>query len=114
MLNWLFKSLDRAAYFEEKGDHADELETSVMLHPRPDLVLPLEEVGDGAAKQHTVAAFREGWAWSARKWSQVTADTGIGDPRKATAAKGEHFFKDSTEKLEGFFFELAEAERMYE
>ena len=97
-----FNILDRKDYFEEKGDHADELETSVMLHLRPDLVLPLEEAGDGAAKQHTVAAFREGWAWSERKWSQVTADTGIGDPRKATAAKGKPFFKDLTEKLGAF------------
>ncbi|GHB58086.1 creatininase family protein [Persicitalea jodogahamensis] len=109
-----FNILNRNDYFEEKGDHADELETSVMLHLRPDLVLPLEEAGDGVAKQHTVTAFREGWAWSERKWSQVTADTGIGNPKKATAAKGKQFFKDLTEKLGGFFYELAKTDGMYE
>lgn len=111
-----FNILDRKNYFEAKGDHADELETSVMLHLRPDLVLPLEEAGDGAAKTHTVAAFRDGWAWSERKWSQVTADTGIGNPKKATAEKGQRFYADLTEKLGGFFGELAKADlgQMYE
>lgn len=110
-----FNTLDRKDYFEEKGDHADELETSLMLNLRPDLVLPLHEAGDGAAKTHTVAAFRDGWAWSERKWSQVTADTGIGNPKRATAAKGERFFTDLTEKLGGFFHELAKADlgKMY-
>lgn len=106
-----FNILDRNKYFEEKGDHADELETSVMMHLRPDLVLPLEEAGDGAARSHSVAAFREGWAWTERKWSQVTADTGIGNPKKATAGKGQRFFDDLTEKLGGFYYELAKADR---
>jgi creatinine amidohydrolase len=105
-----FTILDRKNYFEEKGDHADELETSLMMHLRPDLVLPLEEAGDGTAKLHSVAAFREGWAWTERKWSQVTTDTGIGSPKKATAKKGEDFFEDLTAKLGEFYYELAKAD----
>jgi len=104
-----FNVLNRSLYFEAKGDHADELETSLMLHLRPDLVLPLEEAGDGNAKQHKVTAFREGWAWAERKWSQVSADTGIGNPKKATAEKGKRFFEDLTQKLSEFFYELAKA-----
>ncbi|GAB2779796.1 creatininase family protein [Rhabdobacter roseus] len=111
-----FTVLDRTRYFEEKGDHADELETSLMLHLRPDLVLPLDEAGDGSAKVPSVAAFREGWAWSERRWSQVSADTGIGNPKKATAEKGARYFQGLTEKLGTFYYELAKAdpERMYE
>ena len=30
------------------GDHADEFETAMMLHLRPDWVTPLEQAGDGA------------------------------------------------------------------
>ncbi|TDB64076.1 creatininase family protein [Arundinibacter roseus] len=111
-----FSVLDRSQYFEEKGDHADEVETSLMMHLRPDLVRPLEEAGDGSAKVHTVEAFREGWAWTERKWSQVTEDTGIGNPKKSSAPKGERFFMDLTQKLGQFFVELAQADpkAMYE
>lgn len=105
-----FNVLNRGDYFEENGDHADESETSLMLYLRPDLVLPLDEAGDGAAKSHALAAFREGWAWTERKWSQVTADTGIGNPKKATAEKGKRFFEDLTTRLGNFFYELARAD----
>ena len=40
-----FQTVDRKQFFEESGDHADEMETSLMLHLRPDLVLPLDEAG---------------------------------------------------------------------
>ena len=89
--NW-FQSLDRTAYFDAPGDHADELETSVMLHLRPDLVLPREHWGAGREKRHKIRAFSEGWLWTERKWSQVSEDTGIGDPKSASVDKGERFF----------------------
>ncbi|WP_460503679.1 creatininase family protein, partial [Hymenobacter agri] len=54
-LNW-FKAADRNKYFSAPGDHADELETSVMLHLTPDLVRPLSGAGDGAAKRFRIAA----------------------------------------------------------
>jgi creatinine amidohydrolase len=111
-----FQVLDKKQYFEETGDHADEMETSLLLHLRPDLVLPLEEAGDGHAKKFKVKALREGWAWAERKWSQVTADTGVGDPRKASADKGQRYFADVTQKIGGFLVELAAADTkdMYE
>ncbi|KAA9349265.1 creatininase family protein [Larkinella humicola] len=103
-----FNTLDKSKYFDEpKGDHADEMETSLLLHLRPDLVLPLDEAGDGAAKKWKVQALREGWAWAERKWSQVTEDTGIGNPKQATAEKGKRYFEDVTQKLSGFLLELA-------
>ena len=89
--NW-FQSLDRTAYFDAPGDHADELETSVMLHLRPDLVLPREHWGAGREKRHKIKAFSEGWLWTERKWSKVSEDTGIGDPKSASVDKGERFF----------------------
>jgi len=113
--NW-FQSLDKTLYFENKGDHADEMETSLLLHLVPDLVLPLDEAGEGKDKKPKVQGLNEGWAWAERKWSQVTADTGVGDPRKATAGKGEKYFKDVTEKLGKFFYDLAKLDKrdMYE
>ena len=82
-----------------------------MMHLAPSLVSPLTEASDGAAKKFKFTAMREGWAWAERKWMQVTKDTGVGDPRKATKAKGEKYFKVVTEKVGKFFFEVAKADR---
>lgn len=102
-----FKSLDQSEYFEHKDDHAGEMETSLILYLRPDLVLPLSEAGDGSARKFRFEAIREGWAWAERKWSQVTNSTGVGDPRKATAEKGKKYFKAVTKKIAIFFEEVA-------
>lgn len=104
-----FKALDKTKYFEEMGDHADEMETSLMLYLAKDLVLPLEEAGKGEEKKFRIRGLREDWAWAERKWSQVTEDTGVGNPKKSTGEKGEAFFKDVTNKLGNLFVELAES-----
>lgn len=108
--NW-FQALDQKEFFENKDDHAGEMETSLMMFLRPDLVLPLSEAGDGAAKKFTFAAIREGWAWAERKWTRVTKDTGVGDPRKATKEKGEKYFKAVTQKVALFFEEVAKTRK---
>ncbi|MBH8570102.1 creatininase family protein [Microvirga sp. STS02] len=108
-LNW-FKAADRNQYFSASGDHADELETSVMMHLTPDLVSPLSEAGDGAAKQFRIAALRQGWAWAQREWSQVSADTGVGNPAAATAEKGAAFLEVVTTNIAQFLVELAAAD----
>lgn len=102
------KVVDPSSYFEEPGDHAGELETSLMLYLRPDLVRPLEEAGPGEEKKSRITGIREGWAWTERQWSKVTADTGIGNPKEATKEKGEEFFSAVTEKLSGLLIEVAE------
>ncbi|MBT1699836.1 creatininase family protein [Fulvivirgaceae bacterium PWU4] len=107
--NW-YQAVDQKQYFENKDDHAGEMETSVMMHLTPHLVRPLSEAGDGAAKKFRITAIREGWAWSERKWLQVTKDTGVGDPRKASAEKGQRYFKAVTEKVAAFFTEVAQAD----
>lgn len=104
--NW-YQSVDQKEFFENKDDHAGEMETSVMMHLTPHLVRPLSEAGDGAAKKFRISAIREGWAWAERKWMQVTKDTGVGDPRKASAEKGQRYFKAVTEKVANFFVEVA-------
>jgi len=108
--NW-FKAIDREEYVEEGGDHADEVETSLVLHLRPDLVGPLEEAGDGAEKQPRIAAFKEPWVWRERPWSTITESTGTGDPRKATAEKGARLFKDLTEKFAKLFVDIAAVDK---
>ncbi len=96
--------------FDEPGDHADEVETSLMMHIAPHLVMPLDQAGDGSTNDSRIRAFREGWAWSQRDWLKATNDTGSGNPAQATAAKGECLLDALIEKLAGFFLELAESD----
>ena len=105
-----FAVLDKNNFFEEAGDHADEMETSLMLHLRPELVLPLEEAGPGEERKSKIKAIREGWAWAEREWSMVSTDTGIGNPKKARKEKGEEFFNAVAEKIAGLFVEVAQVE----
>ncbi|TDN38472.1 creatininase family protein [Hymenobacter sp. UV11] len=105
----LFRIVDRSQFFDAPGDHADEMETSMMLHIAPDLVRPLSEAGSGASKQFRIRALRE-WAWAQREWSQVTADTGVGDPAASTAEKGADFLRAVTTELSKFLVELAAAD----
>lgn len=108
--NW-YQSVDQKAFFENRDDHAGEMETSVILHLTPQLVRPLSEAGDGAAKKFRMSAIREGWAWGERKWTQVTKDTGVGNPAKASAEKGATYLQEVTRKVSHFFAEVAEADR---
>jgi creatinine amidohydrolase len=114
-INW-WNCVDPRPFFAEPGDHAGELETSVTLHLRPDLVLPLSEAGSGAERKSRVAGLREGWAWAPRRWTRISADTGVGDPSAATPEKGAAFFDAVTERVGGFLVEIAatDVEDLYE
>jgi creatinine amidohydrolase len=106
VLNW-YESVPLSDYFEAGGDHANEMETSIMMHIAPELVLPLKEAGSGKSRKSVFAARREGWVWFPRAWTQVTVDTGIGDPSKATPEKGIRYLEAVTDKIAAFFQELA-------
>lgn len=105
-----------AGIFEVAGDHADEKETSMMLHLHPDLVLPKEDWGDGIAHAWRLQAMHEKWAWAQRSWTQATADTGSGNPHLATADKGERFVRALTDKFAAYLVELAatDVNKMYQ
>lgn len=113
--NW-YQALDRNKYFENSGDHAEEMETSIMLYLKPELVLTKENWGEGKEKKNKIKSFNENWIWAERKWSKVSDDTGIGDPRLATSKKGEKFFRDVTNKIGNVIFDLCKVdiENLYE
>ena len=100
-----YKVLPGKDYFDDPGDHADELETSVMMHYHPELV-NLNEAGAGASGGFSPETLRRGVAWIPRNWQKVSRDTGIGDPRKATAEKGERFAKDVASLYADLFHDL--------
>lgn len=103
--NW-FQAMQRSDFFELDGDHAEEMETSLLLYLKPDLVLPKSEWGDGEEKKPKISEFSESWLWTERKWSKITKDTGVGNPKMATAEKGEVFFKAVTQKIAKVMTEL--------
>jgi creatinine amidohydrolase len=113
--NW-YQSFATAEFFENSGGHADEMETSIMQYLVPELVLPLSEAGIGAGKKFRINAFNGNWAWAERKWSKVTTDTGIGNPYKATPAKGEKCLNEVVKRIGDLMIELAGADinNMYE
>ena len=108
-VNW-WQIVDQKGHFDEMDDHAGEMETSVMLNIAPTFVLSLEEAGDGASRKFKIRGLRERWVWTPRQWTKVTKDTGVGNPKRATAEKGTAYLKAVTEKIGGFLKELAAAD----
>jgi len=109
LVNW-FHFHNGQDIFTLVGDHADERETSLMLHLHPELVLPKETWGPGTDNLWKIAALREKWAWAQRAWTQATNDTGSGDPQHATAEKGARYFERLTTRFAGYLVELAAAD----
>jgi creatinine amidohydrolase len=106
VVNW-YSCVNVRDFFQDLGDHAGEAETSAMLHLVPELVRPLSEAGDGRAKPWAIQALREGWAWAPRRWTEVSADTGIGDPRGATAEKGAAYVAAAVERIAEYLVGLS-------
>ena len=107
--NW-FNASDQGSIFHEPGDHAGEMETSCIMHIAPDWVLDLGEAGTGAAKQFKIDGLKQGWVIAQRAWTQVTEDTGVGDPSRSTADKGRVYLDQSAKEIARFLIQLASYE----
>ena len=114
-INW-WSCVDPGQFIEEAGDHAGEAETSAMLYLAPETVSPLRDAGDGRARKSRLTGVREGWAWAPRRWTQVSADTGIGNPAKSTKAKGEAYVNAAVARVSEYLVELSalDLEDLYE
>ncbi|MGL5937290.1 MAG: creatininase family protein [Phocaeicola sp.] len=97
---------NESEFFEEKGEHAHELETSVMLHYHPELV-NMSQAGFGISHLPKLKCLADGAIWMPRNWSEISEDTGIGNPQKSTAEKGGRFVKVVVKKLAGIISEIA-------
>jgi creatinine amidohydrolase len=95
--------------FEKPGEHADEVETSLGLAYFPTLLKP-ELADDGAARPSRFEAINRGWVSITRPWHLVSANTGLGDPKAATADKGQRLMEALSVRLGDFLAELAGAE----
>lgn len=101
-----FAVVPRTGYFEEEfDDHAGEQETSVMLHYHPELI-DLSTAGSGESHPFNINSLNEKVGWVPRDWRYASVDTGVGDPRKATAQKGALYAGIVTDKIALLFNEL--------
>jgi creatinine amidohydrolase len=109
-VNW-YQVAGRVAgeLFAAGGDHANDMETSVMLHLQPHLV-DLPRAGEQRVAEYRLRAMREGWARAPRRWERYTADSGAGDPRGATADKGRRYYEAVCAEISDYLVELAGAE----
>lgn len=90
-----YSVLPREKYSEaDVDDHAGEQETSVVMYFRPELV-KMEYAGTGDSKPFAIEGLNHKVAWVPRDWARVSADTGIGNPSKASAEKGKRYVEDA-------------------
>jgi creatinine amidohydrolase len=94
--------------FQETGEHADEVETSLGMAFFPELVC-LELADDGRARPSRLQGINQGWINITRPWHLVAPNTGIGNPRAASADKGRRLMEVVVDRLSGFLIELANA-----
>lgn len=96
VVNYLdIPELPHSKYFENPEDHAGEIETSLMMYLKPDLV-KLSDCGPGRSNGFKMSTLNRKIGWTPRDWSKETSDTGIGDPGLATVEKGRLYFEDAT------------------
>ncbi len=105
---WRMRADDLTRIFTEPGDHAGEMETSLLLHLRPELVV-MSQAGPGAANSWAIKTLTQAGVWTPRPWSAVHPDTGSGNPEAATAAKGAEYFQSVTRAIAEVLVELSAA-----
>ncbi len=96
--------------FEMPGDHADEMETSLLLHLCPDLV-ELDQAGAGERVPFAIKSLSQPGVWTPRPWAKSHPDTGSGDPSRASAAKGKRYFDAVAAAVADLIFDLAKAQK---
>ncbi|MBP5229839.1 MAG: creatininase family protein [Bacteroidales bacterium] len=108
-----FSILPLKDFFEEKiDDHGGEQETSVMMHYYPELV-NLKAAGDGKHKDFKIKGLNTKVAWAPRDWKYTTKDTGVGNPKKATAEKGKRYIQAAMKEIVSFITDFAKADTLY-
>jgi creatinine amidohydrolase len=95
--------------FEYKDDHSGEMETSVMLNLKSDLV-KMEDAADGKFRKSIFSGINEGWVTIARQWDKLTDSSGVGYPFKAETEKGKKYLQITIDRISKFLIELSKTE----
>ncbi len=109
LCNWFKVASDvYDTIFDTRDDHAGEMETSMGLAHFPECVA-LEQADPGRVRTSRFEAVNRGWIEITRPWHLLTTNSGAGDPRAATAAKGEKLTQLVAERIGTFLAELAQS-----
>jgi creatinine amidohydrolase len=96
--------------FAEAGDHAGELETSFLMHVRPEWVA-LGQAGEGKAVPFKLASLKKPGVWTPRPWSATHPDTGSGNSAQSTAEKGRRYVEAISGEIAEVLVELSRAKK---
>lgn len=112
LCNWFQMVRDAAAkIFSVPDDHAGEMETSLILAYRPELVVRNEDetlrADLGQTQPFRFQALQEGWVGVTRPWHLLTSNSGSGNPHAATAEKGHALMKVICDRLVPFLVQLS-------
>lgn len=99
--------------FDQRDDHAGEMETSFMLAYHPQLVARREDgtltADDGATNRTRFEAVNRGWVSITRPWHLLTRNTGSGNPHAASVEKGHKLMEVIVDRLATFLVELSQS-----
>jgi creatinine amidohydrolase len=109
VVDW-FAIEPQSLYFKHRDEHAGEMETSVMMYFHPEWVLPLEQAGEGIEHPFAIGSLNQKIGWTPRNWNFATTDTGIGNPKAASAEKGQRYVNVVTDKIAILLEEMANNE----
>jgi creatinine amidohydrolase len=97
--------------FENKDDHAGEMETSFIMAFRPDLIGRNPDgsllADEGTTSRSRFEAMNRGWVSITRPWHLLTTNTGSGNPHAATPEKGQRLMALIVSRLSQFLVDLS-------
>jgi creatinine amidohydrolase len=96
--------------FDEAGDHAGEMETSLLMHLCPDWVA-MDQAGTGQRVPFAIPGLNQGGVWTPRPWSASHPDTGSGNPARASVEKGRRYFEAVSLEISRVLSALSRAEK---
>ncbi|GAC1447818.1 MAG: creatininase family protein [Isosphaeraceae bacterium] len=107
LCNWYKVASDHyPRIFQDAGDHAGEMETSMGLAHFPHLVR-MEQADPGSMALTRFDAVNRGWVEITRPWHLLTTNSGAGDPRPAHADKGKKVTDIVVERVAEFLVQLS-------
>jgi len=92
------------------GDHAGQMETSFLLHERPDW-LQLSQAGPGDRVPFAIEGLTQAGVWTPRPWSKSHPDTGSGNPAGASAEKGKQYIERISLEISRVLIGLSKAQK---
>lgn len=109
LLNWweLGEEIAQKVCDDKSGEHGNEAETSWAMYLFPEMV-HLEWADEGKVKEPVLNSLKNKQVWVTRPWHLLTTNSGYGNPKKATAEKGEKIVEETTSRIAEIIKELSE------